>query len=68
MDYVDLLLVHFPFKSNGDPCTTEERGEQWKAMEYLQKSGKTRSIGVSHFCRHHMEELLDSALIRPAMN
>jgi len=68
IDYADLILVHFPFMADGKPFTPEGRAEQWKAMESLVANEKTRSIGVSHFCKHHMLKLLETAIIPPALN
>ena len=37
-------------------------------MEDLVAQQKTKSIGVSHFCKHHMMKLLETAIIPPALN
>lgn len=37
-------------------------------MESLVRSGKTRSIGISHFCKKHIVELMKTAEIKPALN
>jgi diketogulonate reductase-like aldo/keto reductase len=68
VEYVDLLLMHFPTHSNGTAFSPEGRAEQWKAMEKFVADEKTRSIGVSHFCKHHMISLLETAIIPPALN
>ena len=60
MDYVDLYLVHWPvpgkFKNT------------YRALEEIYKDGKAKAIGVSNFLPHHLEELLKSASIVPAVN
>lgn len=48
LDYVDLFLLHWPFKGFG---------ETWIKLEQLQKEGLCRAIGVSNFRIHHLEEL-----------
>lgn len=37
-------------------------------MESLKRSGKARAIGISNFRRSHVENLLKTAEIRPAVN
>lgn len=59
-DYVDLLLLHFP--------VTGERQAAWKRMEELHKSGQARAIGVSNYTVKHLEELLASCKVKPAVN
>ncbi|KAL4930262.1 aldo/keto reductase family protein [Aspergillus undulatus] len=50
-DYFDLILIHAPYGGK------EGRLGSWKALVEAQKSGKTRSIGVSNFGVHHLTEL-----------
>jgi len=59
MDYVDLYLLHFPVR---------QRRQSWRALEALQKKGKTRSIGVSNFTIAHLSELLAESETVPAIN
>ncbi|HEX2033852.1 MAG TPA: aldo/keto reductase [Chloroflexota bacterium] len=49
MDYVDLLLQHWP-----DPDTPIE--ESMRALVDLQRAGKARYIGVSNFHPQHLRE------------
>lgn len=58
-DYVDLYLIHWP---------VDKRDIAWGEMEKLQKEGKIRSIGVSNFHQHHLEELEKTWNIVPAVN
>lgn len=70
LEYVDLLFVHFPdeFTPDGKVVGSKEmRQEQWKAMEELQKSGKTRALGISHFCKRQLDDILEIATIKPAI-
>lgn len=59
-DYIDLLLIHWPVKD----CVKQT----WQVMEDYVCQGKVRSIGVSNFNRHHLEDLLAYAEIRPVVN
>lgn len=60
MDYVDLLLLHFP--------VSVLRGRSWKALEQIYKEGKAKSIGVSNYTIRHLEELLKDCQVKPAIN
>jgi 2,5-diketo-D-gluconate reductase A len=62
MDYVDLLLIHWPLPRRDEFIST------WKTFERLQAHGKVRSIGVSNFKPAHLERLMDACDIVPAVN
>jgi 2,5-diketo-D-gluconate reductase A len=62
LDYVDLLLIHWPLPQRDEYVST------WKTFEQLVAAGKARSIGVSNFKPAHIERLLAEARIRPAVN
>ena len=62
MDYVDLLLIHWPLPQRDQYVST------WKTFEKLLAAGKTRSIGLSNFKPTHIERLLAEASVRPAVN
>lgn len=51
LTYVDLILIHSP---DGGP--TGRKGA-WKALVEAQEAGKVRSIGVSNYGVHHLDEL-----------
>ena len=59
-DYIDLLLIHWPVKD----CVKQT----WQVMEDEVRQGKVRSIGVSNFNRHHLDDLLSYAEIRPVID
>lgn len=59
-DYLDLYLIHWPVEG--------KYKETWKALEYLYKEGKVRTIGVSNFHIHHLEDLMEDAEIKPMVN
>ncbi|KAJ5169102.1 uncharacterized protein N7482_004696 [Penicillium canariense] len=64
LDYVDLFLIHQPFFAQ----TEEELQAAWAAMEQVKASGKARSIGVSNFLQSHLETILKTAQVIPAVN
>ncbi|EEP76947.1 hypothetical protein UREG_01796 [Uncinocarpus reesii 1704] len=53
MDYYDLILLHAPYGGR------EAREGSWRALVEAQKAGKVRSIGVSNYGVHHLDELED---------
>ena len=67
-DYLDLYLIHWPSPAAVREHWAELNAESWQAMEEAVKAGKIRAIGVSNFRRHHLEELLKTANIVPAVN
>lgn len=58
MDYIDLLLLHQQF---GDYLGA------WKDMEKAVKDGCVKSIGLSNFESHRLEEVLEQATIYPSV-
>jgi 2,5-diketo-D-gluconate reductase A len=62
LDYVDLLLIHWPLPARDEFIST------WKTFERLQAEGKVRSIGVSNFKPAHLERLLAETGVVPAVN
>jgi diketogulonate reductase-like aldo/keto reductase len=69
VDFVDLMLVHYPVSMDGNNTGGKaSRQLTWKAMEAFAKAGKARAIGVSHFCKHHMEDVLEISTVTPAVN
>lgn len=59
LEYVDLYLIHWP---------VDGRSEAWKIFEELYDQKKIRAIGVSNFHKHHLEELMETAQIKPMVN
>lgn len=62
IDYVDLLLIHWPSPA------LNNFGETWAAFQKAQTSGKIRSIGVSNFQPAHLDLLQEADGIVPAIN
>jgi 2,5-diketo-D-gluconate reductase A len=62
LDYVDLLLMHWPLPRRGQFVST------WKTFERLHSDGRARAIGVSNFKPAHLDVLLDEGSIVPAVN
>jgi 2,5-diketo-D-gluconate reductase A len=62
LDYVDLYLIHWPCPRRG------LFPETYRAMETLYREGKVRAIGVSNFQPAHLDRLLQTAEVTPAVN
>lgn len=62
LDYVDLLLIHWPLPARGQFVST------WRTFERLLEQGKARAIGVSNFKPAHLETLLAETSVVPAVN
>jgi len=62
LDYVDLLLIHWPLPGGDQYVST------WQTFERLQAEGKVRSIGVSNFKPAHLERLMAETDVVPAVN
>lgn len=60
IDAADLYLIHWP--------VPKLFPETWRALEQLYMEGRVKAIGVSNFLVHHLEELLQTAKIKPAAN
>lgn len=59
LDYLDLYLIHQPY---GDVHGS------WRAMEELNREGKTRAIGISNFDPDRVMDLISFNEIVPAVN
>ncbi|MDR1133656.1 MAG: aldo/keto reductase, partial [Synergistaceae bacterium] len=68
MDYIDLFLIHWPNPISFRGNWREANAGTWKAFEELYGAGRIRSIGVSNFRPHHIEELMKTAAIAPMVN
>ncbi|KAK5655773.1 hypothetical protein OQA88_5311 [Cercophora sp. LCS_1] len=51
LSYIDLMLLHAPFGGSAN------RKGAWKALVEAVEEGKVRSIGVSNYGVHHLDEL-----------
>ncbi len=60
MDYLNLYLIHWPVEG--------KYKDTWKALERLHGEGLIKSIGVSNFHQHHLEDLLAGSNEKPVLN
>lgn len=71
LDYIDMMIIHSPqpwMKFRGEDSFFEGNREAWRAMEEAQKAGKIRAIGLSNFEQKDVENILESATVKPVVN
>ncbi|PFH53851.1 hypothetical protein AMATHDRAFT_73257 [Amanita thiersii Skay4041] len=61
-DYVDLFLIHDPLSGK------ERRLATYKALLEAKAVGKIRTVGVSNYNVHHLEEIKKAGYEMPAVN
>lgn len=61
---MDLYLIHSPFFTT-DPKVLQAK---WAEMEAIQASGRAKSIGVSNYIQEHLDPILETAKVPPAIN
>ncbi|ACZ32214.1 2,5-didehydrogluconate reductase [Xylanimonas cellulosilytica DSM 15894] len=62
LDVVDLFLIHWPLPAVG------LYPQAWAALEEIYASGRARAIGVSNFQPAHLERILETGSVVPAVN
>ncbi|KAK3252941.1 hypothetical protein CYMTET_37794 [Cymbomonas tetramitiformis] len=62
MEYVDLMLIHFPCAVTGDSKNA------WKGLQEVHALGLARAIGVSNFGISDMTAVLSLGGVKPAIN
>ena len=60
---IDMLILHQPM-----PQHFERTRDAYRALERLLADGRVRAIGVSNFMPHHLDALMESATVVPAVN
>lgn len=60
--YIDLFLIHDPLSGK------ERRLETYKALQESRAAGKIRTVGVSNYNIHHLEEIREAGMETPAVN
>ena len=59
VDYVDLLLLHWP---------VDGYKKAWKDLEAAVAAGKVKAIGLSNFMEEHLQDILEVGEVPPAVN
>ncbi|GEP19046.1 aldo/keto reductase [Pediococcus argentinicus] len=68
VEYLDLYLIHWPNPVKFRDDWQKRNADSWRAMEEALDTGKVRAIGVSNFREKHLDELLKTAKVVPAVN
>lgn len=71
VDYIDLMIIHSPqpwSDFGGDNRYYGENREVWRALEEAYQAGKLKAIGLSNFQRADVDNILESATVRPMVN
>ena len=58
-----MLILHQPMPQHFDRTR-----DAYRALEQLLADGRVRAIGVSNFMPHHLDALMESATVVPAVN
>lgn len=72
LDYIDMMIIHSPQPwvevNQSDNRYFEENRQVWRALEDALKAGKLRAIGVSNFLKEDIDNLWETAEIKPMVN
>lgn len=72
LDYIDMMIIHSPQPwaevNQSDNRYLFENREVWRALEDALAAGRLRAIGVSNFLREDIENLWESARVKPMVN
>lgn len=62
VEYVDMVLIHWPVPS------LDKYLDTWRALIDCQREGKVRSIGVSNFNHEHLTRIIAETGVSPVLN
>lgn len=62
VDHIDVHLIHWPNPKR------DEYSEAWRALVDLQRDGLVTTIGVSNFTAEHLDKIMDTSGVVPAVN
>lgn len=70
LETIDLMIIHAPQPWDEFREANYDEGNVavWQALEEAVKEGKVRAIGLSNFNQHDVENILEHATIKPAVN
>lgn len=72
LDYIDMMIIHSPQPwdkvNQSEDRYVEGNRAAWRSLEDAYKAGKLHAIGVSNFLQEDIENLWDTAEIKPMVN
>lgn len=67
-DYLDLYLIHWPRRIEGDTDWKQIDLDTWRAMEEMKKEGLIRGLGLSNFLPHHLDNIMENGTEKPLVD
>ena len=71
LDYIDLMIIHSPrpwMEFHKEDSFFEGNREAWRALEDAYNAGKLRAIGLSNFEKTDIDNILETATVKPMVN
>ena len=68
LNYVDHVMIHYPSDWNEEYASSTIRQNEWLILEELYNNGEARTIGISHYCKQHINDILEVASVMPSIN
>ena len=68
LEYVDHVMIHYPSDWDHTVTGPTQRQDEWRALEGIYATLQARTIGISHYCPHHIWDIVAIATILPALN
>ncbi len=72
LDYLDMMIIHSPQPwvevNQSDNRYKEGNRQAWKALEEAYNEGKLKAIGVSNFQIEDLENIMETAKVKPMVN
>ena len=72
LDYLDMMIIHSPQPwrevNRSEYRYEKENREVWRALEDAYGAGKLKAIGVSNFLEQDLENIMETAKIKPMVN
>lgn len=72
LDYLDMMIIHSPQPwtevNQSENRYKEGNRQAWKALEEAYSEGKLKAIGVSNFQMEDLENIMETAKVKPMVN
>lgn len=72
LDYLDMMIIHSPQPwaevNQSENRYKEGNRQAWKALEDAYNEGKLKAIGVSNFKIEDLENIMETAKVKPMVN
>lgn len=68
IDYIDILLLHEPYRSKDIKKYNEVNANNWRKMEEIYSTGRSKKIGISNYNILDVQNILMMCKIKPYIN